>query len=222
MGKVVVITGAGGALGQAVVKKFSKDGFTVLATVSPGKQLGYEVEGKVIVHPVDLTKETDVAKFVRDAIAAHKSIDACICLAGGFALGDLEATDSALLNKMMAVNFDTAYHMVRHVHNNMANQKTGRIILVGSKPGMKVATGKNMVAYTLSKSLIFRLAEIINADVERNNVQCHVVVPTTIDTPANRSAMPTADFTAWTTPQKIAAVMAGIVAGSNTQYIREV
>ncbi|NJN42809.1 MAG: SDR family NAD(P)-dependent oxidoreductase [Flammeovirgaceae bacterium] len=222
MSKVVIITGAGGALGKAVVKKFIAEGFEVIATVSPGKQLDYSVEGKMLVHPVDLSDENDVKQFIESITKKHATIDGCICIAGGFATGDLEQTDGKLLSKMMSINFDTAYHIVRQVYKKMTEQKKGRIILVGSKLGMKAELGKKMIAYTLSKSLIFRLSEILNASASTTGVKSVVVVPDTIDTPANRKAMPNADFNAWTLPEKIAEVMLQIISGNENKSVLEI
>ena len=222
MVKTVIVTGAGGALGKAVVNKFTSEDFEVIATVSPGKELGYSVQGNISVHALDLTAEADVTLFVDSIIKTNAAIDACICIAGGFTSGNLNVTDGKLLTKMMAINFETTYHLVRQVYKKMVEQKKGRIILVGAKPGMQASLGNNMVAYSLSKSLIFRLSEIINVSSKNTGVGCVVVVPDTIDTPANRAAMPTADFTIWTKPEKIADTMLNLITGSNTSTVVEV
>jgi NAD(P)-dependent dehydrogenase (short-subunit alcohol dehydrogenase family) len=86
----------------------------------------------------------------------------------------------------------------------MMKQNGGRIFLIGSRPGLDATDSKGMVAYGLGKSLIFRLAELLNDEGEAQGVVTSVVVPSTIDTPQNRKAMPKADFNRWVKPEEIA------------------
>ena len=86
----------------------------------------------------------------------------------------------------------------------------GRIVLVGAKPALNANQGKDMIAYGLSKSLLFKLAEYLNAEGDANNVVTSVVIPGTIDTPQNRASMPDADFRNWVQPEVIAETMAFI------------
>ena len=110
---------------------------------------------------------------------------------------------------MFAVNFDTAYFVARPVFDHMLTQsKGGRLIFVGSRPALQPKDGKNSVAYSLSKSLIFKLADILNAEGASKNVTASVIVPSTIDTEANRKAMPDNDFGTWVKPEEIAEAMA--------------
>jgi NAD(P)-dependent dehydrogenase (short-subunit alcohol dehydrogenase family) len=86
----------------------------------------------------------------------------------------------------------------------MLKQNRGRIFIVGSKPGLDAKNGRGMVAYSLAKSLIFRLAELMNDEAKGKNVVINVVVPSTIDTAPNRGAMPDANFDSWVKPEAIA------------------
>jgi NAD(P)-dependent dehydrogenase (short-subunit alcohol dehydrogenase family) len=86
----------------------------------------------------------------------------------------------------------------------MLKQNNGRIFIIGSRPGLNAMHGKGMVAYGLAKSLIFRLAEMMNDEAKGTNVVTSVVVPSTIDTPQNRKAMPDADPSKWVKPEAIA------------------
>ena len=98
---------------------------------------------------------------------------------------------------MFAINFETAYNVARPVYSHMCGRGKGRIVLMGARPALEPAAAKTSVAYALSKSLLFKLAEILNADAEGKDVVTHVVVPSTIDTPNNRKWMPNADFDSW-------------------------
>ena len=203
--KTVFITGASGNLGKAVVEKFLAEGYKVLATVSPGKTLGFE-NPNIETYETDVTHEESISKVVNSIVATTK-IDAAILLVGGFAMGTIQDTDSTSLKKMFSLNFDTAYFAARPIFNQMMKQSVGRIIFVGARPALNPTDGKNTLAYSLSKSLIFKLAELLNAEGAANNVVSHVIVPSIIDTPVNRVAMPTANFSDWVKAEEIAETM---------------
>lgn len=211
MQKNVIITGAAGNLGKAVVEKFISLDYNVIATVSPGKKLGYDTPAPVDIHELDLTDQVAVEKFAARAIRAYGSIHAALMLVGGFASGTMAETDHALILKMHKLNFDTAYFLARPIFARMCNQpEGGRLIFVGSRPSLIARQGKNNVAYALAKSLLFKLAEFLNAEGASSNVVSTVVVPSTIDTPQNRKSMPDANFEDWVKPEAIADAMAFI------------
>ena len=102
----------------------------------------------------------------------------------------------------------TAFNIVQPVLKQMLTQSGGgRIVLIGSKPGMSAKEAKGSVAYGLSKSLLFRLAEIINIEGKGKNVFASVIVPGTIDTPQNRAAMPGANFSDWIKAEDLAGII---------------
>ena len=203
MKKTVLITGASGNLGQACVNAFLNSGYAVIATVSPGKLLGYDVHGKVEVEQVDLTNEEDTNAFF-DKIA-EETIDCALLLVGGFAMGGIEKTEHEQLQKMFDLNFFTAYHCARPLYKKMKQQKEGgRLVVVGSKPAQSAKDGKASVAYALSKLLVLELAKLLNATGNSGKVVTHAVVPGIIDTQANRRSMPDADFSDCVTPEAIA------------------
>jgi NAD(P)-dependent dehydrogenase (short-subunit alcohol dehydrogenase family) len=210
--KNILITGASGNLGKACVEKFIGEGYHVICTVSPGKTLGYKVNGTVEIHEADLTNEDHSLKTINTVVAKHNTLDAALLLVGGFAMGDVQKTSTADITKMLSLNFDTAYNIARPVFLHMLTQATGgRIIFIGARPALNLKSGKNTLAYTLSKSLVFNLAEILNAEGSSKNVVSSVVVPSTIDTPVNRAAMPDADFLTWVKPEEIAETIAFLI-----------
>lgn len=204
--KIVLITGASGNLGKACVEKFLSEGYKVAATVSPGKTLGYDLPG-IETFEADLTNETSVEKVINSITSTYK-IDTALLLVGGFAMGNIQDTNGVALQKMFSLNFETAYFTARPVFNHMMKQSGGRIVFVGARPALNPVDGKSTVAYALSKSLIFKLAELLNAEGASNNVVSHVIVPSIIDTPVNRAAMPTANFSDWVKPEEMAETMA--------------
>lgn len=122
-------------------------------------------------------------------------------------MGSIADTSSADLLKQYRLNVETAYHVARPVFVQMMKQGSGRIFLIGSRPGSDMRFSKGMTAYGMAKSLIFRLAELMNEEARGTDVVTIVVVPSTIDTPQNRKAMPDADFSAWVKPETIAEVI---------------
>ena len=206
--KTAIVTGASGNMGQAVIKKFLAEGYNVVGTIIPNDATPFEIDNakleKVIV---DLMSEEDSAKFIQTVIAKYGSIDAAVLTVGGFAMGKIEDTSAADIMKQYKLNFETAYHVARPVFVQMMKQNSGRIFMIGSRPGLDAKNGKGMVAYGLGKSLIFRLAELMNEEAKGTSVVTAVVVPSTIDTPPNRKSMPDADFNNWVKAEDIAAVI---------------
>ncbi len=205
MSKIAIVTGASGNMGQAVVKKFIDEGYKVIGTVVPNDPVPMDFPPdsfeKIIV---DLMNEEDSAKFINSIIDKHKNIDAVVLTVGGFAMGKIADTSTTDMVKQYKLNFETTYNVARPVFVQMMKQQNGRIFIVGSRPGMDAKNGKGMVAYGLAKSLIFRLAELMNDEAKGKNVVTSVVVPSTIDTPQNRKSMPDADFKNWVKPEQIA------------------
>ena len=206
--KTVIITGANGGLGTTVVKKFLDQGYQVIATVIDEQEVNkLEKHDHLEVYAVNLSVESEVASFISGAIERHKTIEAALMLAGGFAPGSVDKTSDDELRKMYALNFETAYHVVRPLFSHMMQNNFGRLILVGARPAIDATAGKNMIAYALSKSLVIKLAELLNADSKGKNVTATVFIPSTIDTPANRKSMPNANFDDWVKPTQIADLM---------------
>lgn len=215
MKKTVLITGASGNLGKATVHKFISDGYKVIATVTPGKSLGYSVDGECYEYEADLTNEQSVNSVIKEILSTHSTLDAALLLVGGFAAGNIKKTDWNALKEMFAVNFETAYFVARPVFDHMLAQPDGgKLIFVGARPALRPKDGKNSLAYALSKTLVFKLADILNAEGASHNVTASVIVPSTIDTDANRKAMPDKDFSTWVKPEDIADAMAFLCSGS--------
>ena len=209
MKKTVLITGAAGNLGIAVTKKFLNEGWDVFALAERGQneqeaQLYALEEGKPSVLFGDLMDAYESAKTIRQIWQNNGKIDAAVLLVGGFAMNDINATTSEQLEKMIRLNVFTAYNILQPLHQLMTANGGGHFTLVGARPALVPADARGAVAYALSKGLLVHLADIINADTAKTNISAHVVVPSIIDTPSNREAMPDADFATWITPEAIA------------------
>lgn len=207
-GKTVLITGANGNLGGATTALFLEKGYTVVAAVhTEAAKQNMPDHPRLHVHVVRLDNETEAASFVQASIDTHKKIDAALLLAGGFTSGDIAATPSGEIKQQISLNFDTAYHTARPLLNHMLRNNYGRLLFVGARPAIEAGAGKHSIAYSLSKSLLFKLAEYINAEAKGKNVTATVVVPSTLDTPPNRKAMPDKNPADWVKPQALAEIL---------------
>ena len=208
-------------MGNACVHKFIENGYHVIAALSPGKALENSDRKNITTYNANLMDEDEASKLIGQIIDTHGTIDAALFLVGGFAMGTIEETDGAGIKKMFGLNFETAYYASRKVFGHMANQTHGgRLVFVGAKPALQATAGKKLIAYTLSKTLIFKLAELLNAEGKSKNVVSTVVVPSIIDSEANRKSMPNADPADWVTPEEIADVIS-FVTSENGSKLRE-
>jgi len=219
--KNIIITGANGNLGSAVVKKFLDEGYRVIAVDQSDNHLAFAKQNSNFeFKTVDLLKEDVADGFVQDVIGKHKNIDGALLLVGGFAMGGVDKTEGADIDKMINLNFKTAYFLARPIFLHMMNKGSGRLVLVGARPALKPEQGKGVIAYALSKSLLFRLAELLNAEAKGKDVVTSVIAPSTIDTAENRKSMPEANPDNWVKPEKIADVLE-FICSDNSNVLRE-
>jgi len=208
MPKTILITGANGGLGATTVKTFLDKGYKVIAVDQSGTHLGFAAaHDNFELRSVDATDEQAVSTFMEEIIELYDNIDGALLLVGGFAMGDIAATDGTALRKMFNLNFETAYYFARPLFSHMLEKGYGRIAFMGARPALKPEQGKGALAYSLTKSMLFQLADLLNATAKGKNVVASVVAPSTIDTPANRKSMPDADFSAWVKPEQIASLL---------------
>jgi NAD(P)-dependent dehydrogenase (short-subunit alcohol dehydrogenase family) len=206
--KTVIITGANGNLGTATVKKFLDEGYIVVAVGEKDDHLDFAKTNKNFeFHSVNLTNESETETFVKSAIETHGKIDAALMLVGGFAMGNVTATSGSDIQKQFSLNFETAYFLTRPLLQHMQQNNYGRLVFIGSRPAIKASQGKNLIAYALTKSLLFKLADFINEENKGTNVVASVVVPSTIDTAINRKSMPDANPENWVKPEQLADVL---------------
>lgn len=210
--KTVLITGANGNLGTAVTLHFLEKGYQVVATVFAENMLSdLPSHERLDVKVVDLGNEAATGLFIESVIDRYKKLDAALMLVGGFAMGDVAATATADIQKQIALNFETAYHVTRPVYAHMKATGSGRLVYIGARPAIEPAYGKGLIAYGLSKSLLFTLAEYINAESKGTDVTATVVAPSTLDTPLNRQSMPDTDPAIWVKPTALAEILEFVV-----------
>ncbi len=203
--KTIIVTGAAGNLGSAVTRKFLEEGFRVVGTVRPGSANDEKIKNEYYTSvPVDLRDEASVRKFLSEVIASHGCPSLAIMTTGGFATGSIGETSVKDLLAQYELNFLTNYPLAKELLSEMKKAGRGNIYITGARTGSDMKYSKGMTAYGLAKSLVFRMVELMNVEAGKNGVQSIVIVPTTIDTPQNRAAMPDADYNKWTKPGAIA------------------
>jgi NAD(P)-dependent dehydrogenase (short-subunit alcohol dehydrogenase family) len=202
-GKIIVVTGASGALGRVVAEVALARGARVAGIDHAASQIPATAE-RIELGGVDLTDAAQAKKAI-DAAAAHFGrLDALINIAGGFAFEAVAEGDPKTWQHMYALNVLTALNASRAALPHLATAGAGRIINVGAMGALQAGAG--MGAYAASKAGVHRLTEALAAEW-KGKITVNAVLPSTIDTAANRAGMPKADFTKWVTPQELAEVM---------------
>ncbi len=214
MKKTILITGANGNLGKAVVNLLHEQGYTICAVVGRSV-LPEDFKEKVSdIRSVNLMDEKETENYIQEITRLYPDISAALLLAGGYATGDIAATDESALDQQISLNFKTAYFTARPLLHFFEKNGGGRFIFVGARPALSPVAGKGAIAYSLAKSMIFHLAGLINATGKGKRIAAHTIVPSLIDTPPNRKAMPEADFSKWVIPEDIAAAISFLLTDS--------
>lgn len=204
----IIITGANGGLGTAVTEKFLSAGYRVIGASHSERKSEYAGSHPMYEHHVvNVAAEAEAQKFIDEVISRHKTVSGALLLVGGFQPGKIEKTTGADLKHMFAQNFESAFYIVKPILKHMMTEKYGRIVLIGAAAALESDKGYSSLAYSLSKSLLVKLSELINAGAKGTDVVCSVVAPSTIDTPANRQAMPGQDTSKWVSAQQLADIL---------------
>ena len=201
-GKVVMITGASGGLGQAVTKAFSQAGAKVVVV---GRELPQTLPEGLLGLAADVTDEVEVQRLMKEAVEKTTRLDCVINLVGGFAMGRLAETDASAWSRMLSLNLTSAFLLSREATRLMAKQGAGRIIHMAAQAAVDPFPGAG--AYIVSKSGLLALIKVLALELAGSGVKVNGVLPSTIDTPANRENMPDADPNQWVKPEAIAALL---------------
>ena len=214
-GRVAVVTGGSGALGQSVVLRFLHDGGSVAVPwIVPEEWETLRTragDGAARLHGarVDGTNEGAFAAFVADVLARHQRLDVLVNTVGGFAGGDLASTSLAEWRRMLDLNLTSAVIGCRAVLPAMRAARRGRIVNVASRAVVPPLGG--FIAYTVSKSAVIALTQALAQEERPHGISVNAVLPSTMDTPANRRDMPDADRSGWVSTDAVADVIAYLV-----------
>jgi NAD(P)-dependent dehydrogenase (short-subunit alcohol dehydrogenase family) len=207
--RTVIVTGAAGNLGSAVAEEFAQRGANLVLVDLNREALeaAYGNWGKSLVAPSNLLEQAQVDATVAEVVERFGRIDVLVNLAGGFRMGEpVHATAPANWNFMLDINVRSLLNAVHAVVPYMLQQGSGRIINVGAYAAQKGAA--QMGAYIAAKSAVIRLTETMAAELREQGINVNCVLPTIIDTPQNRAAMPKADPAKWVAPPDLAKVIA--------------
>ncbi len=197
-GKIILITGASGGLGRSVSRRFLESGAKVIAVDRSRK-----IEDGCEAVLADLNQPDAAKNVVQEVMKKTGRIDALAHLVGGFAGGQsVSQAGDDVWEKMLGLNLTMSYRMFRAALAPMLDARQGRIIAVGSRAGKQAAA--DLAPYCTSKAALHMLVECTAEEIKHSGVAINAVLPSVIDTPANRVAMPSADPSKWVGPDAIA------------------
>ncbi|THD61368.1 SDR family NAD(P)-dependent oxidoreductase [Phenylobacterium sp.] len=205
-GRVFAITGASGALGSAVAKAAAGQGAR-LALIDFSQHAPAEAEGPdvFVQGGVDLSDANAAGAAIDAAADRFGGLDALINIAGGFSWEKHEGGDWNTWHRLFLLNVQTASNASRAAIPHLRRSGAGRIVNIGANAALKAGLG--MGAYAASKAGVHSLTQALADELKGDGVTVNAVLPSIIDTPANRADMPKADFAAWVRPEELAAVI---------------
>ncbi len=213
-GKVAVVSGAGGNLGLAVVRRLSAEKAKLALIDRNEERLRQTLradhidDSDVLIGPADLTKKPEVDAFVDKAVSRFGRIDILVHTAGGYKPGaPVHEMDEALWDSLMDLNLKIAFLLGAAVARCMVTSSSGgRIIFVSGRAAL--GGGATISAYSAAKAGVVRLAESMSAELLERGITVNAILPSTIDTPQNRQSSPDVDFSKWVSPESLADVIA--------------
>ena len=211
-GKVALVTGGTGGLGRAVSLAFLEEGANVVVTYRDPKEMDdlKRIAGtnasSLAGHPVDVTDTTAMEQLVKKLTADHGHLDAVVNAVGAYAGGKrLWEADPSEFDRMLSLNLRAGYTILRAVVPKMLQQGRGAIVNVASKAAFDHAGAA--AGYVASKAATVAMIDSLAADLKGTAVRVNSILPSIIDTEANRKAMPGANFAQWPKPEDIARVI---------------
>jgi len=224
--RVAIVTGGTGALGSSVVLDLLQSGAHVAVTYRSEKEWAAlearagERRGNLAGAQVDLTLAADVDRWVAGVLAKWQRIDYLVAVAGGFAPGKSFETDDQTWDQMLNLNLRSLVFCLRSTVPVMIRQNFGRIVTVSSGSILR-GGGAGIAAYAVSKGAVRQLSEILADELKAYDIHVHCILPGTMDTEANRLAMPKADFSKWVKTDEVARVIHFLIS-DNAHPVRSV
>jgi NAD(P)-dependent dehydrogenase (short-subunit alcohol dehydrogenase family) len=217
-GKVAIVTGGTGALGQSIALRFLRDGATVVVPWFVSEEWAAlqsaagESRARLHGQRLDMADEAAVAAFVADVLGRASRVDVIVNAVGGFAGGDLASTSLAEWRRLIDLNLTSAVVGCRAVLPAMRAARRGRIVNVASRAVVPPMGG--FIAYTVSKSAVIALTQALAHEERPHGITVNAVLPSTMDTPGNRQAMADADRSTWISTDAVADVIAYLASDS--------
>ena len=219
MARVALVTGGSGALGQAIVHRFLRDGDTVCVPYIVDAErahlqasLDAATTPRVTLERCDVTDDAAMTRLAGAVVERHRRIDVLVTGVGGFAGGGLVETDRATWDRMLAMNLTSAFTAARAVVPHMLAAGAGRVVMIASRAVVPPAGG--FIGYTVAKAGVIALMQALAQEMKGRGVTVNAVAPNTMDTPANRAAMPDVDPKGWVPVADVAEAIAALAAES--------
>jgi NAD(P)-dependent dehydrogenase (short-subunit alcohol dehydrogenase family) len=218
--RVVVVTGAGGNLGTAIMGSLSTAGARIVATDHSDTALArsratLEAPDRHLFLPgIDLADETTCSALIARALERYGRIDGLATTVGAFAMAPLAETTGELLQRMVHINAVTTLTIMRAVVEPMRAAGGGSLVAVGAASARQASAG--IAAYAAAKSAVFRLVESFADELRAEGIRVNAVLPGTIDTPQNREAMPDANRQGWVSPRQVADVIGFLLSDASS------
>lgn len=213
--KIVLITGAKGGLGTSVTQAFLEAGATVIGVSRSIESSDFPHPGFVAI-PSELSSSQAARNLADTVIAGHRRIDVLVHLVGGYAGGkSVPETDDAVLERMLDMNVKSAFYIAGAVVPHMRSAGSGRILAIGSRAALEPAA--LAAAYSASKAALVSLIRTLAVENKDRCISANVILPGTMDTPANRAADPNADFSKWVQPSQVAAMLLHLASDAAAQ-----
>jgi len=214
--KVVFITGAGGGLGSSVTRTFLEQGARVIGaslriTAADFPQPNFEAMA------IDFNQLDEIKRGVAKIVERYGRLDVLVHLLGGFAGGpSIAETTDAMWEQMQNINLTSAFHIFRESIPHLRKSASGRLIAIGSLTAAQPHV--NLGAYVTFKAALAMLVETVALENAGAGLTANVILPGTMDTPANRKAMPDADFSKWAKTENVAKLVLAL-AGEQAQHL---
>jgi NAD(P)-dependent dehydrogenase (short-subunit alcohol dehydrogenase family) len=210
-GKVIIVTGGAGNVGSALATLLASRGARIAAVDTARDRLqtviaGLPGTGHLALSDFDLTDPAATTALVAEVMRHCGSLDGVGTTVGGFAMGPLADTGLEQWDAMFSVNVKTTWNMYRAAVPAMREAGGGALVAIGAAAGLKGAA--QMAAYGAMKGAVMRLTESLADELRPDRIRVNAVLPSTIDTPQNRAAMPGADTSRWVTPSEVAEAIA--------------
>ncbi len=215
--RIAIVTGGTGGLGRAVLRELAVEGAKVTTTYIYDWELEHlkketppELLKTVAITKTDVLKREEVEKLAAGVMKESGRIDILVNLVGGYKGGiNLPETEEKTWDLMLELNLRSAYNCCRAVVPHMVTQKYGKIVSVAARTGLEPSAGDS--AYAAAKAGVIALTRALSEEVKLSNVNVNAILPSVIDTEANRRDMPQEDFSLWVRPDEIARVIAFLV-----------
>lgn len=204
-GKIALVTGANGGLGSHVTKALLDAGAAVVGVSRKIQQSEFDSTSFTAL-PAEISTAAGAKSMVDSVVARFGRLDVVVHTVGGFAGGQsIAETDDATFQRMLDVNLNSTFYLLRSVLPPMRKTGKGRIVAIGSRAALE--PGPRVGAYSASKAAMASLIKTVALENKDVGITANVILPATIDTPANRTAMPSADYSKWVQPASIAALI---------------